>query len=45
MFLPISGHPQVYNWSLKHTEEEIYFFYISSSVCLKTGCETEDDLR
>ena len=22
--LPISGHPQVQNWSLKHNEEEIY---------------------
>jgi hypothetical protein len=24
MFRPISGHPQVHSWSLKHTEEEIY---------------------
>jgi hypothetical protein len=27
MFRPISGHPQVHSWSLKHAEEEIRFSY------------------
>jgi hypothetical protein len=37
MFRPISGHPQVHNWSYKHIEEEIY-------VC-KTNNEPEGDLK
>jgi hypothetical protein len=27
MFRPISGHPRVHNWRLKHTEEEIHINY------------------
>lgn len=29
MFRPISGHPQVNNWSLKHIEEDICVHYVS----------------
>jgi len=28
MFRPISGHPKVHNWSLKHIEEDIHFMYV-----------------
>jgi hypothetical protein len=27
-FQPISGHFQIQNWSLKHTEDEIYIVYV-----------------
>jgi hypothetical protein len=37
MFRPISGHPQVHSWFLKHTEEEVYTYtiYISPSIYFK----------
>jgi len=27
-FQPISGHSQIQNWSLKHTEDEIYIMSV-----------------
>jgi hypothetical protein len=38
MFRPISGHPQVHNWSLKHIEEEIY---ISSSMPIPVAARSK----
>jgi hypothetical protein len=44
MFRHISGHFQVNNWSLKHTQGDVYIKYTSQYV-LRTNCETQDDLR
>jgi hypothetical protein len=44
MFRPISGHPEVHSWSLKHIKEEpdlyimyirTYIMYIFSFICFK----------
>jgi hypothetical protein len=32
MFRPISGHPWVHSWSLKHIEEEIYIIKLGQYV-------------
>jgi hypothetical protein len=35
MFRSISGHPQVKNLSLQHTEEELYITYVQNFMHLR----------